>query len=428
MPEILLHYIWQHRLWAGFAQQTTDGREVEIISVGQHNRDAGPDFTNVHLRIGGQDWFGNVELHIHASDWYKHRHQTDKAYDNIILHVVCDADKKVYNSQGKAVVQCELRYPQNVDYLSQMLQPAMQMDSAFGSIECSRQLLNDPTLLSEGWRKALLNKRLECKHQSIRQLLTIMQQSWAHAFYITLAHNFGFHTNGIPFETLALQTPLSCLQKHRNSLFQITAILLGQSGLLTSDTATDAESQALLSEYQFLSKKFSLTPMDAKLWKHARLRPQNFPEVRIRQFAQLLYQSEFLFADLMEETDISRLQSLLQLRTPPAVAPPRIAPAAPLGSKSVDILLINTVIPYKYAYALAREDTHGAAQALQLLQHIAPEDNTIIRQWKLLGQSIRNAADTQALIHLFQNYCQPHRCIHCEVGHLVFERPMHFLS
>ena len=423
MPEILLHYIWQHRLWAGFAQQTTDGREVEIISVGQHNRDAGPDFTNVHLRIGEQDWFGNVELHIHASDWYKHRHQTDTAYDNIILHVVCDADKKVYNSHGDAVAQCELRYPQNVDYLSQILQPATQMDSAFGSIECSRQLLSDPTLLSEGWRKALLNKRMECKHQSIRQLLTITQQSWVHAFYITLAHNFGFHTNGIPFETLALQTPLSCLLKHRNSLFQITAILLGQSGLLTTETATDAESLALLSEYQFLGKKFSLTPMDAHLWKRARLRPQNFPEVRIRQFAQLLYQSEFLFADLVEETDISRLHTLLELRTPPAEASARIAPATPLGSKSIDILLINTVIPYKYAYALAREDTHGAEQALLLLQHIAPEDNTIIRQWKLLGQSIRNAADTQALIHLFQNYCQPHRCIHCEIGHLVFERP-----
>ena len=177
MPEILLHYIWQHRLWAGFAQHTTDGREVEIISVGQHNRDAGPDFTNVHLRIDRQDWFGNVELHIHASDWYKHRHQTDTAYDNIILHVVCNADKKVYNSHGETVAQCELRYPQNVDYLSRILQPATQMDSAFSCIECSRQLLSDPTLLSEGWRKALLNKRMECKQQSIKQLLTITQQS-----------------------------------------------------------------------------------------------------------------------------------------------------------------------------------------------------------------------------------------------------------
>lgn len=422
MPEILLHYIWQHRLWAGFAQHTTDGREVEILSVGQHNRDAGPDFTNVHLRIGGQDWFGNIELHVHSSDWYKHRHQTDKAYDNIILHVVCDADKKVYNSHGDAVTQCELRYPQNIDYLSQILQPATQMDSAFGNIECSRQLLSDPTLISEGWRKALLIKRLECKRQSVNQLLTITQQSWAHAFYITLAHNFGFHTNGIPFETLALQTPLSCLQKHRNSLFQVTAILLGQSGLLTTDTATDAEKQALLSEYQFLSKKFSLTPMDAHLWKRARLRPQNFPEVRIRQFAQLLCQSEFLFANLMDETDITRLHALLELRTPPAETTARLAPAVSLGSKSIDILLINTVIPYKYAYALAREDTHRAAQALSLLEHIAPEDNTVIRQWKLLGQRITNAADTQALIHLFQNYCQHHRCIHCEVGHLVFEQ------
>ncbi len=422
MPEILLHYIWQHRLWAGFVQYTTDGREVEILSVGQHNRDAGPDFTNVHLRIGGQDWFGNIELHVHSSDWYKHRHQTDKTYDNIILHVVCEADKKVYNSHGDAIVQCELHYPQNIDYLSQILQPATQMDSAFGNIECSRQLLSDPTLISEGWRKALLIKRLECKRQSVNQLLTITQQSWTHAFYITLAHNFGFHTNGIPFETLALQTPLSCLQKHRNNLFQITAILLGQSGLLTADTATDAEKQALLSEYQFLSKKFSLTPMDAHLWKRARLRPQNFPEVRIRQFAQLLCQSEFLFANLMEETDIARLHALLELRTPPAETTTRLTPVAPIGSKSIDILLINTVIPYKYAYAIAREDMHSAAQALSLLEHIAPEDNTIIRQWKLLGQRITNAADTQALIHLFQNYCQHHRCIHCEVGHLVFEQ------
>ncbi len=428
MPEILLHYIWQHRLWAGFAQYTTDGREVEILSVGQHNRDAGPDFTNVHLRIGGQDWFGNIELHVHSSDWYKHRHQTDKAYDNIILHVVCEADKKVYNSYGDAIAQCELRYPQNIDYLSQILQPATQMDSAFGNIECSRQLLSDPTLISEGWRKALLIKRLECKRQSVNQLLTITQQSWTHAFYITLAHNFGFHTNGIPFETLALQTPLSCLQKHRNSLFQITAILLGQSGLLTADTATDAEKQALLSEYQFLSKKFSLTPMDAHLWKRARLRPQNFPEVRIRQFAQLLCQSEFLFANLMDETDITRLHALLELRIPPTEATTRLAPATPLGSKSIDILLINTVIPYKYTYAIAREDTHMATQALSLLEYIAPEDNTIIRQWKLLGQRITNAADTQALIHLFQNYCQHHRCIHCEVGHLVFEKPMRFLN
>lgn len=422
MPEFLLHYIWQYRLWAGSKQTTTDGQEVEIISVGQHNHDAGPDFTNVHLKIGQQDWVGSIELHIHASDWYKHQHHKDSVYDNIILHVVCHADKDVFNSQGKLVPQCELRYPKDEDYLTQMLQPAIQMDSVWNNIECSQQLLKEPNLLSDGWRKVLLTKRLDCKKQSIDQLLTITQYSWNHAFYITLAHNFGFHTNGIPFEALAIHTPLSCLQKHKNSLFQITAILLGQSGLLTQDTASNSEKQALLSEYQFLQKKFSLIPIEANLWKHAKLRPQNAPETRIRQFAHLIYQSEFLFTKLMDENDVNRLQQLLQLKDIQADTPLKLTPAPPLGKKSIDILLINTVIPYKYAYALAYQHPDRAQRAIQVLEQITPEDNHIIRQWKLLGQHIRNAADTQALIHLFQNYCQHHRCIHCEVGHQVFEQ------
>ena len=422
MPEILLHYIWQHSLWALYPQYTTDGRSVEIISVGQHNLDAGPDFTNVHLRIDGQDWFGNIELHIHASDWYKHHHQNDAAYDNIILHVVCDADKEVVNSHGNTIPQCELRFPKDVDYLSQILQSAYRMDTAYATVRCSQQLLRDPMLLSEGWKRAMLNQRMTCKQQAISQILDISQQSWTHAFYITLAHNFGFHTNGIPFETLALRTPLSCLQKHRNSLFQVTAILLGQSGLLTQETADTDEKQALWTEYQFLSKKFSLQPMEARLWKKARMRPQNFPEVRIRQFAQLICRSEFLFADLMEENDLQRLRELLQIRQIPEEGISRVVPVAALGVNSIDILLINTVIPYKYAYAYAREDKAAQAQAMKLLEQVPAEDNTIIRQWKLLGQSIHNAADTQALIHLFQNFCQPHRCIHCEVGQLVFEQ------
>ena len=422
MPELLLHYIWQHRLWAGFPQHTTDGREVEIISVGQHNHDAGPDFSNVHVRIGGQDWVGNVELHIHASDWYKHRHQTDKAYDNIILHVVCEADREVLNGQGGVVPQCVLQYPKDADYLSALLRSAQAMDSVYGDIKCADQLLSDPALLSEGWRQAMLHRRLECKRQSISGLLNITHHSWADAFYITLAHNFGFHTNGIPFEMLALQTPLSCLQKHRNSLFQVTALLLGQSGLLTEATATDDERMALWAEYRFLRKKFSLTPIDASVWKRARLRPQNAPEVRIRQFAHLIYQSEFLFADLMNETDVSRLRATFQLHAPAETSTAHVNIVSPLGGKSIDILLINSVIPYKYTYALAQNDSLAAQHAIELLEQIAPEDNTIIRQWKLLGQDIRNAADTQALIHLFQNYCQPHRCIHCEVGHLVFEK------
>jgi hypothetical protein len=417
MPEILLHYIWLKRLWSGFTQTTTDGQIIEVISTGQYNTNAGPDFSNAHIRIGNQDWIGNIEIHIHASDWYKHRHHYDPAYDNTILHIVCQADKEINNSKGDKITQCELKYPQNQDYIAQWMISAQQMQLSTHYIECSRQLQSDPLLISQGWKTALLLKRLECKHQSIRQILTITQQSWVHAFYISLAHNFGFHTNGIPFETLAIQTPLSCLQKHRNNLFQITAILLGQSGLLNADTAISPEDKALWNEYQFLQKKFSLVPMNAVMWKRARLRPQNAPEVRIRQFASLIYQHDTLFADLMQAKDIDTMVKIFQKQQNDTT---NIKPVTNLGRKSIDIILINTVIPYQYAYNRAQYKTDTEKDAIALLSHIAAEDNNIIKQWKMLGQTIQSAADTQALLHLYQNYCQPHQCFNCHVGSQIF--------
>jgi hypothetical protein len=420
MPEILLHYIWQQRLWSGFEQTTTDGLSVEIISTGQYNRNAGPDFSNAHVRIGQQDWIGNIEIHIHASDWYKHKHHTDGAYDNTILHIVCVADKDIENTRGEKIPQCALRYPADRDYMSEWLVHAQEMQMPVYHIECSHQLQSDASLMTEGWKKTLLLKRLECKRQSILQLLSITQNSWTHAFYISLAHNFGFHTNGIAFETLAIQTPLSCLLKHRDSLFQVTAILLGQSGLLNADTAIDGERKALWNEYEFLSKKFSLTPMHASLWKKARMRPQNAPEVRIRQFAQLIHHSEFLFSKLIQAQDIDTMVDILQVEVQDTDT--RISPSPKLGRKSIEILLINTVIPYQYAYAIAQQKVKNDATVLQLMEAIPAEDNSIIRQWKMLGQTIHSAADTQALIHLYQNYCQPHQCYNCQVGYQIFSQ------
>lgn len=400
MPEIVLHYIWEHCLWAGYDQQTTDGKKVEILSVGEHNKDAGPDYSHARIRIDGKEWIGNIEIHVCASDWIKHRHHLDKAFDNIILHVVRTADKPIYNSQGELVPQCELNYPSDKDYLSALFASAQQMDSAAARIGCAEQLLHDPQLLTEGWRKTLLRKRLECKKASIDRLLEITKGSWEHALYISLARNFGFHTNSVPFEQLAINTPLSYLQKHRNNLFQLTALLMGQAGLI--------DEPELQKEYEFLRTKFGLTPLDASIWKHARLRPQNSPELRIRQFAQLLYQSENLLSKILDTDDLKELEALF--------AVPQI------GKSSIDILLINTVIPYKYAYAIHRHDSKKAEQIMGLMERIAPENNTIVRQWLVLGQEVKNAADTQALLHLYQNYCQHHECINCEVGYKIFEK------
>lgn len=399
MPEIILHYIWEHCLWAGYEQRTTDGKSVEILSVGEHNRDAGPDYSHARIRIDGHEWVGNIEIHVCSSDWIKHRHQLDKAYDNIILHVVRTADKPIYNSKGELVPQCELNYPSDKDYLSALFESAQKMDSAIARIGCAEQLLHDPQLLTEGWRKTLLRKRLECKRASITRLLEITKGSWEHALYISMARNFGFHTNSVPFEELAINTPLSCLQKHRNSLFQLTALLLGQAGLINEPE--------LQKEYDFLRVKFGLTPLEGSIWKHARLRPQNSPELRIRQFAQLMHQSENLLSKILDTDDLKELEVLF--------AVPQI------GKSSVDILLINTVIPYKYAYALHQNNPVKAEQVLRLMEKIPAENNTIVRQWRVLGQEVKNAADTQALLHLYQNYCQHHECINCEVGYKIFE-------
>lgn len=403
MPEILLHYIWEHCLWAGFEQQTTDGKSVEIVSVGEHNNDAGPDYSHARVRIDGKEWVGNIEIHVCSSDWTKHHHHLDKAYDNVILHVVRTADKPVFNSRGELVPQCELNYPSDKDYLSELFAAAQQMDSAVGRIGCAEQLLRDPNLLTEGWRNTLLYKRLECKRASIERLLEITKGSWEHALYISLARNFGFHTNSLPFEQLAINTPLSILQKHRNSLFQLTAIMMGQAGLLEVKDER-LRDEGLAKEYAFMQAKFGLTPMDASIWKHSKLRPQNSPELRIRQFAQLLYQSDSLLSKILDTDDLKELEALFAVDK--------------MGKSSIDILLINTVIPYKYAYAKHRNKSFNA-QAL--MAQIPAENNTIIRQWRILGQQIKNAADTQALLHLYQNYCQHHECINCEVGYQIFQ-------
>ena len=409
MPEILLHYIWEHCLWAGYEQHTTDGKSVEILAIGEHNHDAGPDYSHARVIIDGREWVGNIEIHVCSSDWQRHRHHLDKAYDNIILHVVRTADKPVFNSRGELIPQCELRYPSDKDYLSQLFETARTMDSARQRIGCAEQLVHDPAMLTDGWRKALLHKRMECKKASIERLLEITKGSWEHALYISLARNFGFHTNSLPFEQLAINTPLSYLQKHRNSLFQLTALLLGQAGGLEPSKIShaDEETRQLAKEYEFLRTKFGLTPLDASLWKHSRLRPQNNPELRIRQFALLLYQSEALLSKILDTDDLKELYSLFAVDK--------------MGRASIEVILINTVIPYKYAYAIHRHDGSQAEKALQLMTHIKPEDNTIVRQWRILGQEVKNAADTQALLHLYQNYCQHHECINCEVGYQIFQ-------
>jgi len=395
------------------AQYTTDGRQVEVLSPGLHNTDAGPDFSMARIRIDGVELIGNVEIHISSSDWYRHHHDTDPAYDSIILHVVRFADRDILNTQGQPILQLPLQYPSEQDYVSGLLAQARNIDTAAYTHRCGSLLMQDPSLLTEDWKRQMLIRRLECKQQSIQRLLEITHGSWEEALYITLAHHFGFHINGIPFETLAVKTPLRILQKHRNSRFQMSAILLGQSGLLAEDDSDLGRD--LQREYEFLRSKFSLEPMESFVWKRGRVRPQNAPQVRILQFAHLLHQSEFLFSHILDTHNLDNLRQLFTLRTPASPENDHGLPVSSIGRASIDTLLINVVVPFKYA-------RHQQEEALALLDQLPREDNRVVRQWIDLGQKVSSSADSQALIHLYQTCCQSHRCINCDVVYRIFAK------
>jgi len=409
MPEYLLHYIWQRGLFLDLPQYTTDGRLIEVIDRGQHNTDAGPDFFAVTLRIGDMTLVGNVEMHVRASDWQRHGHHTDPAYDNVILHVVRQADRETYNSRGELLVQCELRYPEDINYLDAMMSDRTTL--------CAQRLLATPDLLTDDWRLTLLLDRMQKKQTAIAQLLQMTANAWDQAFYITLAHHFGFHTNGLPFELMAKHTPVACLQKHRSSLFQLEAILFGQSGLLTEATATDDYLRRLWKEYSFLQKKFTLTPIDGSLWKRLRMRPQNAPMVRIAQFAALLYRSEFLLSQVLQSTDLRQLRALFQIEVSDYWLDHC---GGPLGKAAIDSLLINVVVPYQYAWGRTHMSTPMQESPFDLLRSLPAEKNHILDEWRLLGIRAKNAAESQALIHLHQEYCIRQRCLSCDIGYHIF--------
>jgi len=424
MPERLLHYIWQQKLFMRFKQQTTDGRLIEVIDVGKLNTDGGPDFFNAKIKIDGQVWAGNVEIHINASDWYNHHHDVDQAYDSIILHVVMRADCEVSRTDGQPITQCELKIPEGIQhkYLDWLVSETF--------IPCQNDITKVPKIYIEDWKSSLLSDRFLKKTKAINDLLTMYGNNWEEIFYITLAHYFGFHTNGVPFEMLAKQTPLSYIGKHRDNLFQLEAILFGQAGMLIDglNETKDDYFCLLQREYNFLQKKFELSPIEGSLWKRLRMRPDNFPTVRIAEFAALLNKSDHLFATLLGAETIGEMQKILEVETSEywdthyVFNQPSIMHKKHLGKNAINTLIINVVIPFLFAYGLDREQEALEQRAELLLDKVQAEENSIVKNWKNIGLEVRSAADSQALIHLHEHYCSDHRCLHCRIAKQIFSK------
>lgn len=416
MKENLLQFVWKHRLFDTRKLRTNDGSAVIVLNPGVSNSDAGPDFFNARVRIGKTEWAGNVEVHQRASDWYRHRHHEDAAYDNVVLHVVKEDDRATVNSEGRVVPSLILRYP---EYLEKNYRDLL---SAKGWIACQEQFKRFDLLTLQIWFHALMVERLQQKTAGIIQRLGQNQHDWNETFYQFLSRNFGFKTNALPFELLAAALPFKMIEKHRDNLFQLEALLFGTAGLLQDELIGDDYFLSLREEYSFLYRKYKLKPVPAHLWKFMRLRPVNFPTIRIAQFAALLHHSGFLFSTLTETAKLDTVSGLFRVKasgywdTHYRFNRPSSDSSKYFGEASFHNVVINTVVPFLFVYGDYYHKQELKDRALEYLETMPPEQNALVRHWQELKVPVRSAFDTQALIQLKNEYCNRQKCLDCIVG------------
>ena len=425
--ETLLHYTWKHKLWPARPLETTDGHPVEVIDPGLYNRrDAGPDFFNAKVKINDTIWVGNVEIHDRASDWYAHGHDHNPAYDNVVLHVVGEADKDVMNSRHEYLPQMVLQVPPHVQEHYEELLRADQYPP------CYRVIPSLTHLMVHAWMAALQTERLEQKTEAIRQRAERCGGSWEDAYFMTLARNYGFGINGDAFEQWAQQVPLTAVGKHRDDLFQIEAIFMGQAGLLElqavperyqADALNEGYFSRLRNEYQYLAHKFSMKPMDFSIWRFLRLRPQNFPHIRISQLAQLYYDRKSELSKLLECESVEAVQQLLTTHVTPywethyVFGAESTKSAKHLSKATLNLLTINTAVPMLFAVGRHRQKEAYCDRAFDFLEQLKAENNHIVKMWQQCGLECRTAGDSQALIQLKREYCDRRDCLRCRIGY-----------
>jgi hypothetical protein len=417
MTEDFLHYIWRSSLFYPLSLNDS-GCNIEVISTGELNTDSGPDFFNARIKLGEIVLAGNIEIHINASDWYRHGHHHNKAYDSVILQLVLNKDAEVRRTSGEIIPTAELKFERRlIDNYKLLLHDEFW-------IACQPYIAEVDTILITNWLNSIAIRRLENKAELIRVLLFQNQNSWEETLYQQLARNFGFRLNGGVFEMLARSIPYRVLLRHRNNLFQIEALLFGQSGMLTGNDG-DEYFRVLKREFQFLKRKYSLKPIELYLWKFLRLRPANFPTVRIAQFAALLHKSGPVFSSVIETPGIKGLNALFDVAASEYWDTHYIFNrktrkiVKSLGPLSVRSILINTVVPVLYLYGKQRKRDEFCEHAINLLFEIPAEVNCITSGWKASGIIAGNAFYSQALLHQKSEYCKYRRCLDCGIGNSI---------
>ena len=422
--EDFLHYIWKFKLFNASNLFTQDGKEIEVINFGQHNTDAGPDFFNGKVKIDHTIWAGNIELHINSSDWIKHNHQNDKAYDNVILHVVYNNDKQILDKDGNTIPTLELKglIDQNLIKNHNTL-----VGQSGSEIPCGEQIKTVDEFTIQTWINRLAIERLERKSEEIRTTLHQNKNNWEETFYQYLFKYFGLKVNALPFELLAKNTPLKTIEKHHN-LASIEALLFGQAGYLDANVE-DEYFQNLKKEYQFLKSKFNLKPLEICVWKFLRLRPSNFPTLRIAQISNLLHKETRLFSKIIESKSIKEIQEIFKVEASTYWNTHyqfgKLVEAdktKKIGISTINSIIINVIVPFTFVYGKENKKEELVEQALKLLESIKAENNSIIKKWNNLGVKTSNAMQTQSLLELKNNYCSQKKCLNCSIGNKILQQ------
>jgi hypothetical protein len=422
MNEDFLQFLWNYKLYDTSDLKTNTGEKIEILSVGSRNPDSGPDFRDARIKIGDTVWVGSVEIHAKSSEWYAHGHHDDRAYHNVILHVVVLDDTIVRRSDG------ELLPTLKIPYSEALVRRYAELSESSSEIPCAEHAGKVDPFKFGFWLSRLATERLERKIAEIGDLLDRTLNDFDEVFHVVLFRSFGFKTNALPFEMLARALPCRLLRKYSGSLFQLEALLFGHAGFLESDGIEDDYCRQLKSEYSFLRHKHGLAPMDKSLWKYSRLRPVNFPTVRIAQIASLLNRHGELWETILSLDDTKEIRSLFDVcaseywdshylfgKTAAKPSPKNI------GTATTDSLMINLVAPMLFARAFRHGQDELQERSLHLLELTQPETNRHIAEWNRYNVKPRNALESQALLHLKSEYCTHGKCLNCAVGKEIIQ-------
>lgn len=425
MQEEFVQFVWHHGLFKNKPLKTIQQGDITLFDRGLLNIDSGPDFTNARIKINNQDWAGSIEVHIKASDWKRHQHAKDQRYDSVILHVVWSYDH--YNAQrhdGSTIPTLELKSLVEESVILNY----KTLFSDLNMVPCTKfNPMRYDIQVNGALHRAIADRMIQ-KSAWLLSLKGTHRNDWQKVFYMAIARYLGMRVNADAMQDLACRTPNDLLAKNKNSKLQLEALLFGQSGFLDAPAADEYHAK-LKQEYTFLKKKYDLTSMSVLSWKFSRMRPANFPTVRISQLAALIHKQSHLFSKVIQEKNVSTLKGFFAIENSNywcshykfGVLAKR--GVQKLGAGTIESVLINVVAPLLFAYGKHRNDEYMKERAFDLLELLKPEDNKFTRCYKEIGFSNETAYDSQAIMGLRENYCEKRRCLQCSIGIKILDKP-----